>query len=175
MLNGISSLEFSERIDGTTHKIVQKTILGSSPPLFNCSLRPGQPRAIALRHDVDCCLWLQHLNPTTGDWNLLHEGTLFCFGYVQASKQQKKFMSCSPDMNYGVICESKRYLFIYKSSYSTASGLRKRTGQQTSIGQQKLITFDNTNGEIIGLSAENDILLLLTENNVVCLQLSIEE
>lgn len=82
---------------------------------------------------------------------------------------------CSPDVNLAVISESLRHLFIYKNSYNTASGLRKRTGAQLTIGQQKVVSFDGSNGEILGMSVENDCLLLLTENAICCLQLSIEE
>lgn len=84
-------------------------------------------------------------------------------------------MMCSPHMDIAVIAESIRHLFIYKDSYSTAGGLRKRTGPQSAIGQQQLVTFDGTNGEILGISVESDHVLLLTDNSVVCLQLAEEE
>lgn len=101
--------------------------------------------------------------------------TLNAFGYVQASKRDRKYIMCSPDMNLSVISESIRHLFIYKNKYSTAGGLRKRTGSQLSIGQQKLISLDGTDGEILGMSVENEIVLLLTENSVLCLQLADQE
>jgi hypothetical protein len=59
--------------------------------------------------------------------------------------------------------------------YDTAGGLRKRSGPQSLIGQQKLVTFDGTNLEILGISVENDVVLLLTNNSVVCLQMAIKE
>jgi len=123
---------------------------------------------------VDCCLWLQQLT-ADGEWSLKHEGTLHAFGYVQASKRDRKFLASSPDLNLAVICESSRHLFIYKNSYSTAGGLRNRSGPQLSIGQQQLVAFDSTNGEILGISVENEVIFVLTETAVCCLQLSIEE
>lgn len=149
--------------------------LGQYAPLFDTNLRPGFPRAVAIQNDVDCCLWLQNLSPDQAEWSFKHEGTLHAFAYIQASKQQKKFMQCSPDLNYGVICESERHLFIYKNSYSTASGLRKRQGPQLSIGQQNLVTFESSLGEVLGIAAFQEIVILLTEHFLVCLQLSIEE
>lgn len=104
-----------------------------------------------------------------------HEATLHAFGYIQASKRERKFLACSPDTNLAVICESSRHLFIYKNSYNTASGLRKRSGPQLTIGQQKLVAFDGSNGDILGISVDNEIILLLTEHAICCLQLSIEE
>ena len=149
--------------------------LASNHPIFSTILRPGFPRAIATRNDVDCCLWLQHVSPSNDEWSLKHEGTLHAFGYIQASKRERKFLACSPDTNLAVVCESSRHLFIYKNSYNTAGGLRHRSGPQLSIGQQKLVAFDGTNGEIIGIIVENEIILVLTEKAICCLQLSIEE
>jgi hypothetical protein len=82
---------------------------------------------------------------------------------------------CSEDMNLSVICESSRHLFIYKNSYSTASGLRKRTGPQLQIGQQRVVSLDGAHGEIIGICVENEHVMLLTENAILCLQLAEEE
>ena len=78
-------------------------------------------------------------------------------------------------MSLAVISEPTRHLFLYRDSYSTAAGLRKRTGPQLLIGQQTLVALDGTNGEILGISVENDAVFLLTENAVLCLQLAEEE
>lgn len=166
---------FIERLDSSTHQATHKIFLSCNHPLFAVTLRPGFPKALAIRNDVDCCLWLQHQIQPTDDWSLKHEETLHAFGYVQASKRDRKFLSCSPDMSIAVISESIRHLFIYKKSYSTASGLRKRTGPQLQIGQQKLVALDGAHGEILGLHVENEIVTLLTENSILCLQLADEE
>ena len=161
---------YLERIDAASHEKTHKIFLGSSPPLFKVCLRPGQPDAIVLRNDVDACVWLQ--NTLSADWNLRHEGTLNAFGYIQASKQQKKFLGCSPDLSYAIICEAQRHIFVYKGNYNT--NLRNRNGPQISIGQQKLVTMEDC-GEILGLSVENDVTILLTEQFLICLQMCIEE
>lgn len=145
--------------------------MGSSPPLFATSLRPGFPLALATRQDVDCCLWLQQYNPAKADeWSMRHEGNLHAFGYVQASKQQKKFMDCSPDLGYALIAESHRHVFLYKTKYDTANGLRKRNGPQVSIGKQHLITLEDA-GEVLGLTTDNSVATLLTEKFVLFLQM----
>lgn len=145
--------------------------MSSSPPLFTTSLRPGFPMAIATRQDVDCSLWLQQFNPSKPDeWSLRHEGNLHAFAYVQASKQQKKFMDCSPDLGYAIISESHRHVFLYKSKYDTASGLRNRNGPQVSIGKQHLITLEDA-GEVLGLTTSNAVATLLTEKCVLFVQI----
>lgn len=161
-----------ERFDAGSHEVTHKTFLGGTGPLFSMTLRPGFPAAVAIRHDVDACLWVQQPGE---EWSLRHEGTLHAFGYVQASKQQRKFLCCSPDMSYALISEAERHIFIYKASYGGgAGGLRHRNGPQVSIGQQKLVSLEGS-GEIIGICAENDYTILLTESHVLVLQLRIEE
>lgn len=101
-----------------------------------------------------------------------HEGTLNAFGYVQASKQQKKFLQCAPDMSYSIISESQRHIFVYKSNYDTASGLKNRnSSKKVSIGQQKLITMDESD-EVLGIVCENEITVLLTQKQILCLQIN---
>lgn len=165
----------SGRFDAKTHEITHKVFLGQNQPMFSTIQRPGYPKALAIRLSgiPDCCLFLQTFQ--NEDWSLKHEGTLHAFGYISASKKESKFTLSSPDINYGVICETNRHLFIYKNSYESASGLRRRTGPQSLIGQQKLVTFDRINGEILGISVENDLIFLLTDNSVLCLQMCIEE
>jgi hypothetical protein len=65
---------FIERLDSVTHKSTHKIFLGPNHPLFARTLRPGFPKAIAIRSDVDCCLWLQQQVSSTDEWKLKHEG-----------------------------------------------------------------------------------------------------
>lgn len=152
--------------------MTHKASLGSNQSLFHVHLRPGQPKALAIRHDVDVCVYQPTTTmPPTSEWRLTHNGTLNAFGYVQASKQQKKYMNCSPDMSYAIICEAHRHVFVYKSVYDTATNLKNRKGGKVSIGQQQLFTMDGGTDEIVGLLVENDATLLLTEKEVICLQI----
>ncbi|XP_067637030.1 nudC domain-containing protein 1 [Eurosta solidaginis] len=155
-----------------TKSVTHSILLGSSPPLFNTNLRPGFPNALAIRQDVDAGLWLQHYNPNKPDeWSLRHEGNLHAFGYIQASKQHRKFVDCSPDLNYALICESHRHVFLYKSNYDGADGLRNRSGPQVRIGKQHLITLEDT-GEVLGLTTAEHAVTILTELFVLHLQLN---
>lgn len=164
---------FVAKFDGGSHKVTHKANLGSCSPLFDVTLRPGHPAALALRQDVDCCLWLPCQMPS--EWLLRHEGTLDAFAYVLASKQQRKYVSCSPDMSYAVICEPERHIFIYKSKYETAAGLRKRSGPQVTLGQQKVVSLEDAGGQVIGMNVLNEVTLLLTEKFILCLQINIEQ
>ncbi|XP_055638002.1 nudC domain-containing protein 1 [Toxorhynchites rutilus septentrionalis] len=160
-----------ERLDVKKFSTSHKVCLGSTAPLFNATLKTGLPPALAMRLDVDACLWLQ--NPGE-NWNFRHEGTLHAFAYVLASKQQRKFVSCSPDLTYAIICESDRHVFIYKAHFNSASGLRNRKGAQISIGEQRLIRLEGA-GEVLGISCENDYCILLTEMRLMVIQMCTEE
>lgn len=137
----------------------------------------NQPSAFALRSDVDIFVWLPMFTSNFNEQSIerhlqiRHEGTLNAIGYIQASKQQKKFIQCSPDFSYSIICEPNRHLFIYKNSYDTANGLKNRTtNARANIGQQKLITLDESD-EVLGILCENDVAILLTQNRILCLQI----
>ncbi|XP_055386008.1 nudC domain-containing protein 1 [Condylostylus longicornis] len=160
------------RINLELKEVTHQVPLGNNPPLFSTVLRPGFPAAIATRTDVDASLWLQHYNPLKPEeWALRHEGNLHAFGYVQASKQQKKYVDCAPDMGYSVISEPFRHVFIYKSKYETANNLRNRNGPQISLGKQSLITLDS-NSEVLGMSCGINFITLLSEKCLLFIQLN---
>jgi hypothetical protein len=77
-------------------------------------------------------------------------------------------------MDYGIISESERHVFVYKNNDSWTSGLKNRKGRSVKIGQQKLIQLEET-GEVLGISAENEVTILLTEKFVVCMQLQVKD
>lgn len=141
-------------------------------------MRRGQPAALALRHDVDICLYQPDEGSGGGggdaDWRLVHKGTLNAFGYVQASKEQKKYMQCSADMSYAVIAEAQRHVFFYHSQYGVAATQLKnrKNGGGAAIGQQKLYTLD-ANEQIVGMMTEPEATFLLTETEVICLQIKV--
>lgn len=94
------------------------------------------------------------------------------FNNCQASKEQKKFLSCTPDLSYSFICESSRHVFVYCQNKSIADGeLRNRsTGRRIgSIAEQRVISIEND--EILGIYATNTELYLLTQNTLFCFKL----
>lgn len=142
------------------------------------ALTPTDPLALGLRHDVDTCIWQPNQLSEDGQvWPMRHEGTLLAFGYVQSSKQQKKFTVCPPNMEYSVVCEASRHMFVYRSTAAPREGcqLRQRGGggenRQVNIGQQQVVSLDR-DGEVLGICATNEILYLLTEMFVIALQMT---
>ncbi|CAH1968283.1 unnamed protein product [Acanthoscelides obtectus] len=160
-----------ERFCGKTNQATHKVNLGSHLVLVTCTLDPCLPPAIGIRHDVDVCIW-QPKN-CDGNFEITHEGTLLAFGYVQASKQNRKFIACPPDLSYSVISESTRHLFIYRQDRSiTDTELRNRsTGRRIhSVAEQQVVNIP-VDEEILGIHATNNILYLLLETSIVSLQM----
>nr|CAD7416679.1 unnamed protein product [Timema poppensis] len=135
--------------------------LGGLQWLFNVQLEPTSVPAICLRHDVDGCVW--QAGPTTledADWPCQHVGTFLAFGYVQASKTQKKFTVCSPDLSYVAVCEATRHIYLYRQPSTISTELRnRRTGEHVAhVAKQQLVSIDSTS-EVLGVHASNHVLI----------------
>ncbi|KAH8275719.1 hypothetical protein KR044_005933 [Drosophila immigrans] len=151
--------------------ITHTIFLGTTPPLLCSTLRPGFPAAFATRHDIDAAIWLQQFQPARpDDWSVRHDGQLHAFGYVLASKEQRKFVDCCPQLDYAVICESYRHVFIYKPRNESAGGLRNRSGPQIVIGKQHLVTLPYDVGEVLGLVTAPHVIIILTAHAMLYLQ-----
>ncbi|KAH3778268.1 hypothetical protein DPMN_179723 [Dreissena polymorpha] len=107
------------RLHGNTHKVTHKAGLGSHQWLFNVSGPLNSSPQICLRHDVDGLLWEQEQG--SGDMQFKHTSTFNAFGYVQASKQQRKFSLCPPDRSYVVICDNSRHLYLYRQAFTVVA------------------------------------------------------
>jgi hypothetical protein len=86
-------------VDDTAYSVkytVLQVSLGGHQWLFNVRMKADDVPALCLRHDVDGCLWQFESPKEDGHWPCTHIGTFLAFGYVQASKQEKKFCTCSP-------------------------------------------------------------------------------
>ena len=108
---------------------------------------------------------VSHPSPIETIW-LTHEYTFLAFGYVQASKQDTKFRSCSPDMSYVAILDTQKHIYIYKqSSEKVETQLKNRkTGKLVShVAKQYLISLDSDQ-EIYGYYCSNDFLIVLLKD-----------
>ncbi|VDK68737.1 unnamed protein product [Litomosoides sigmodontis] len=147
--------------DITTHNI-----------LFSVCLDFG-PRFFCIRMDVDGILW----KFTEGGKKVQHHATFNAFGYVQASKTQRKFTTCPADCSYVVIVEGKRHAFVYWQPSTITSDLRNRkTGRRVAgVAKQQLISLSKPSEfcdasavaeNIVGVHADNEFLFILTTADV---------
>lgn len=164
----------SVRIDATDHQITHRVPLSVNQFLFSMKIETQEVPTLAIRHHVDACIWQpysQLVNSNT--WPIKHQGTLMAFGYVQSSKQNRKFVTCPPNFSYSVVCEATKHIFIYKNSSDPNSELKKRTGgvvKQVKVGQQHVFNIDKF-GEVLGVNATNEFLFVLTEKKLIAIQI----
>ncbi|XP_037549101.1 nudC domain-containing protein 1, partial [Nematolebias whitei] len=98
--------------DGDSLRPTQVVNLSSHQYLFTVDVDPSQMPCLCLRHDVDALLWQPRPDQPADLWE--HVATFNALGYVQASKQDKKFATCAPNFSFASLCECLRRAFIYR-------------------------------------------------------------
>lgn len=84
-----------QRIHLDSHKTTHLAILGTNNHLlFTEKVKYG--RTLCMRHDHDGCIWIAKEDEDGDKWGLKHISTLPGFGYVEASKTNKKFCIAPP-------------------------------------------------------------------------------
>ena len=125
--------------------------------LFTCCPVPGRMPVICLRHDVDGVVWqpAEATSQSCAPWD--HIATFNALGYVQASKQQRKYATCTSDYSLAVLSDNTRHVYVYRQPASISSPIRNRkTGRQVAaVAKQQLITLDSVD-TIYGLQASAD-------------------
>ncbi|XP_061163412.1 nudC domain-containing protein 1-like isoform X2 [Saccostrea echinata] len=161
------------RFDGDTHKITHQTSTGSHQFLFSASLDKDKPPAPCLRHDVDGIMWQPEnlCKETELPWQ--HVATFNAFGYVQASKQNRKFTLCAPDCSFAVIFDIWRHAYVYRQPAPIATPVRNhKDGRQIShVAKQQVVSLECTD-HIVGVQATSQKLYILTESVLHALQIS---
>ncbi|XP_066586804.1 nudC domain-containing protein 1 [Prorops nasuta] len=147
-----------QRINFNTHKTTHLAILGSgNHVLFTCKSKSGQ--LVCLRHDNDACFWLFSQGDNE-EWNFQHVHTFPGFGYVEASKTNKKFCVSPTDGSYIGIIEHTRHIFLYQ-----------RPELNGITGKQRIIDLGSEATPIMGAIATNKFLILLTKNKLYLLKM----
>ncbi|GFO43494.1 nudc domain-containing protein 1 [Plakobranchus ocellatus] len=157
-------------IDGETHTVTHK-VVANNQYLFSVQTDPNLSPAICLRHDVDGFLWQvnsssEKVRSTECPWQ--HVGVLNAFGYVLASKTQRRFCTCTPDMSVAVVADGHRHVFLYRQNVSVLSPLRNRkTGQQiSSVAKQQVLALDCQPDTILGLVVSNSKIFVATDQKI---------
>ena len=136
--------------------------MGSHQMLFNIAYSRDKLPGICLRHDVDGLIWQPTGSREPGKSPWQHAATFNALGYVQASKQNKKFASSAPNHSYAVIADCQRHIYIYRQPGAIDSSLRNRkTGREVeAVAKQQIVSLDSM-ADILGLWATNTCLFLL--------------
>ena len=103
-----------------------QTSLGGKQLLFALQSTNCSPSYFCIKHDIDALLYSLDIKapPTTSSslqWT--HTHTFSALGYVQASKRDKKFLTCASDCSYAVLTDCNRHVFVYLQPPDGLSGL----------------------------------------------------
>ncbi len=146
--------------------------MGGHQWLFSARVYENSTAAICIRHDVDGLVWqppeeIDCCGTLLDSWKLEHVGTFSAMGYVQASKTQRKFTACPPDLSYLGICDASKHVYIYRQPHDIGTDLRNRkTGEIVShISKQHVVSLDPPL-DILGVHPTNDFLFVLTSKNI---------
>ncbi|KAM8967892.1 nudC domain-containing protein 1 [Pelodytes ibericus] len=159
------------RFDGKTLKATHVVNLGSNQFLFSLVTTPDLMPCFSLRHDVDALLWQPVSSQSDNLWE--HAATFNALGYVQASKQDKKFFTCAPNFSYAALCECVRRIFIYRqpTPMSTVLYNRKEGRRVGQVAKQQVASLE-TNDPILGFQASNERLFVLTNKKLFVLKVN---
>ncbi|CAI5735160.1 unnamed protein product [Hyaloperonospora brassicae] len=117
--------------------------------------------ALLFRHDVHGLVF--ELDGTEARPTLRHTATLPAFGFVQASKQDKKFMSFHASGSFACIGEFQRRVFVYMGSSSDIE-------REAHTRKQHIVEFGDQ--ELLGMQlVDEQTLFVLTSSQVYSLGL----
>ncbi|XP_011505619.1 PREDICTED: nudC domain-containing protein 1 [Ceratosolen solmsi marchali] len=147
-----------QRINFANHSITHMAILGSSNRILFIE-KQSSGQIICLRHDHDGCIWMMK-ESNNEDWELEHIHTFPGFGYVEASKTNKKFCVSPPDGSFIAVVEHTKHAFLYEKPENNAQ-----------IGKQRILDFGSESSPILGAVTINKYLIILTKDVLYQLQI----
>ncbi|XP_019697360.1 nudC domain-containing protein 1 isoform X2 [Harpegnathos saltator] len=151
---------FLQRINLSTRTLTHLARLGSNNHvLFTYERKHGQ--MICLRHDHDACVWVT--DDTCDDytqWDIQHIHNFPGFGYVEASKTNKKFCVAPIDGSYIAIAEHARHIFLYEKP-----DIKAKTAKQ------RIVDLSYESSPIMGVVAMKTYLIVLLIDKLYCLQI----
>ncbi|XP_014467548.1 PREDICTED: nudC domain-containing protein 1 [Dinoponera quadriceps] len=151
---------FLQRIDLSTRTTTHLARLGSNNHvLFTCERKHGQ--VICLRHDHDACVWMTDDTCDDGTrWDMRHIHNFPGFGYVEASKTNKKFCVAPINGSYIAIAEHARHIFLYE-----------KPDIEAKTSKQRIIDLSYESSPIMGIVAMKTYLIVLLTDKLYCLQI----
>lgn len=163
---------------GNSHRTTHQINLSGHQWLFKVQTSPGALPALCLRHDVDGLVWQPKNVASDGDadpFRIEHVATFNAFGYVQASKQDRKFELGSPDFSFAAISDSVRHVYLYRQPESLGKSLElrnRKTGKEVStIAKQHVISLEQCDA-VLGMVASPHCIFVLGPATIYAIRVS---
>jgi len=167
------------RFDGESNQFSHKAALGSHQLLFMTPSVPNSAPSFCLRHDVDGLIW----QPMADDeilgngnkWGCRHTATLHAFGYIQASKEHRKFTLCPPSNMYVAVCDAFRHVYIFRQPGCPSTGVQmvhRPSGRKVvNVARSQLLSLED-NEECLGAFATDTFLIILTASSLITIRIN---
>ena len=129
--------------------------------MFTAASHANCPAYFSLRHDVDAVLWLPHASlpsPSPSCTRWCHASTFNALGYVQASKRERKFTTCPPNVKYAVISDSTRHVFVYMQPRGGANSAAEHV--YSAPGVTSILGIVATDMGVVYVLTETELTLL---------------
>lgn len=170
-------------------------MFGGHQLLFVTPSSPGLSPAFCLRHDVDGLVWQPMGDELEQPWSCIHTAVFQALGYIQASKEQRKFTVTPPsklvfihkvkslfnkkitppDTTYAALCDAFAHIYIYRQPNGSSTGVElvhRPTGRKIgNIARQQVLNLDSQD-ECIGALATNTFLLILTTSSIFAIRVN---
>jgi len=140
---------------------------------------PNSAPSFCLRHDVDGLIW----QPMADDeilgngnkWGCRHTATLHAFGYIQASKEHRKFTLCPPSNMYVAVCDAFRHVYIFRQPGCPSTGVQmvhRPSGRKVvNVARSQLLSLED-NEECLGAFATDTFLIILTASSLITIRIN---
>jgi len=155
----LSWLEFE------THQVARSVDFGGHQFLFASRISTEEPPNICLRYDVDGLLYRIPSDPLqkrSNEFESAHWATFNAFGYVEAAKESRRIVSCSPSAKYAVIVDQRRNVYVYWREVESELRNRHSGEKSLKISRQSLLTVDSGQ-HILGLIVLDNYIFVLTD------------
>ena len=160
-----------------SHSVLQVG-LGGRQLLFTAPAASSDaPRYFCLRHDVDCVVWHPHACLTRYGPRWTHVSTFDALGYVQASKRERKFTTCSPGLKFAAMADGTRHVFVYvrtEEGHNTAAEFVHSftSSSSSSIADEEDAAVAEKTPALLGLAAlDCGSVLVLTDGQLHVLKI----
>ncbi|XP_067935964.1 nudC domain-containing protein 1-like [Watersipora subatra] len=111
--------------------------------LYSQVAQESNAPSFCTRHDVDGLIWTPDAPPAD---SYTHTATFNAIGYVQASKENRRFISSPPSQSYVAIADAEKHIYVYRQPKPLDTDVRnRRTGRALQhVSMQQVVSLDGS-------------------------------
>ena len=102
---------------------------------------------VCIKNDVDGCVWRPAFENEKRTWE--HVATFDALAYVLGSKENKRFVSCAPDLKLAAVADCRHHVYIYRQPEKATLVNRKNPSSAT-VSRQHVIAIEPAEESVLG-------------------------